>query len=65
MNDIIKVAEKLYYEANPTTTMDVPSFAYEQVERANKRRIKSNSELNLYDWCKMELSIKDSQNPGT
>ena len=60
MSDIIKVAEKLYYEANPTTKMDVPSFAYEQVEKANKRRLEANSELSLYDWCKLELSKNDS-----
>jgi len=56
MDDVITVAEKLYYEANPTTKMDVPSFAYEQVEKANKRRFEASSELSLYDWCKLELS---------
>jgi len=61
MSDIITVAEKLYYEANPNTKMDVPSFAYEQVEAANKRRIKANSELSLYDWCKMELDKKQNK----
>lgn len=59
MSDIVKVAEKLYYEANPGTNMDVPSFAYEQVEAANNRRIKANSELSLYDWCKEEMSKKN------
>lgn len=57
MNDIITVAEKLYYEANPDTKSDVPSFAYEQVEGANKRRIKAQSNLSLYEWCKKELKI--------
>ena len=56
MSDIIKVAEKLYYEANPNTKMDVPSFAYEKVEVANSRRIKAQSKLSLYEWCKNELS---------
>ena len=55
MNDVIEVAEKLYYEANPNTRMDVPSFAYEQVEKANNRRVRANSKLSLYDWCKAEL----------
>ena len=55
MEDVIKVAEKLYYEANPDTKMDVPSFAYEQVEKANKRRFEAMSELSLYDWCKKEF----------
>ena len=57
-NDVIEVAEKLYYEANPTTKMDVPSYAYEQVEAANKRRRNAKSELSLYDWCKLELAKK-------
>ena len=59
MSDIITVAEKLYYEANPNTKMDVPSFAYEQVESANKRRKNAQSELSLYDWCKQELNNKN------
>jgi len=54
MEDIIKVAEILYYEANPSTKMDVPSYAYEQVESANRRRKKAQSNLSLYDWCKQE-----------
>ena len=56
MNDIIEVAEKLYYEANPSTKMDVPSFAYKKVEAANRRRIKAQSKLSLYDWCKKEMA---------
>lgn len=56
MKDIIKVAEKLYYEANPSTKMDVPSFVYEKVEAANRRRIKAKSKLSLYDWCKKEIT---------
>lgn len=55
-NDVMTVAEKLYYEANPDTKMDVPSFAYEKVENANKRRLLTGSKLSLYDWCKKELS---------
>lgn len=52
LNDVIYVAEKLYYEANPETKMDVPSFVYEKVEAANKKRLASGSELNLYHWYK-------------
>ena len=56
MNSVIKVAEKLYYESNPNTKMDVPSSAYEKVELANTRRIKVQSKLSLYDWCKKEMT---------
>ena len=54
-DDVIEVAEKLYYEANPNTKSDVPSFAYEQTEKANQRRFVAQSKLTLYDWCKQEI----------
>jgi hypothetical protein len=54
MNDVITVAERLYYEVNPNTKSDVPSFTYEQVQAANKRRCEAQSELDLYEWCKRE-----------
>lgn len=54
-NDVIQVTEQLYYEANSNTKMDVPSIAYEQVEKANKKRLEAGSTLNLYDWCKLNL----------
>lgn len=57
-NNIIKVTEKLYYEVNPKTKMDVPTYAYVKIEHANKRRIEENSNLSLYDWCKQEMSNK-------
>lgn len=55
MNGVLPVAEKLYYEANPNTRMDVPAYAYEKVEAANRRRNAANSELSLYEWCKRGL----------
>ena len=55
-DDVIEVAEKLYYEANPNTKPDVPSFAYEQTEKANQRRFIAQSKLTLYDWCKQEIA---------
>lgn len=58
MNDVIKVAEKLYYEANPMTKMDVPSYVYEKVESANKKRMSENSGLSLYDYCKLIWGAK-------
>ena len=61
MDEIIKVAEKLYYEANLNTKMDVPNFCYEAVENANKKRIEANSKMNLYNWCKMKQIIKPTK----
>jgi hypothetical protein len=57
-NDIIQVAEKLYYEANPSTKMDVPSFAYEMVEKLNNKKFQEKSELDLYEYCKINLKLK-------
>ena len=54
MNDIKKVTEKMYRAANPETKMDVPSYAYEQVEAANRRRLKSGKPITLYEWCLKE-----------
>ena len=31
--DVKEVAEALYYEKNPDTKMDVPSFVYENVDK--------------------------------
>jgi len=57
-NDIIEVAEKIYYEMNPNTKSDVPSFAYETIESWAKEWFNSNSELTLYDWIKKTKPIK-------
>lgn len=57
-NDIIQVTEKLYYEANPSTKMDVPSFAYEMVEKLNNKKFQEKSELDLYEYCKLNLKLK-------
>lgn len=54
-NDVMLVAERIYREDNPNSKMDVPSFAYEHVEGANIRRMKAQSELSLYDWCRDEM----------
>jgi len=51
-NDTIQVAEKLYYEVNPTTKMDVPNSAYELTEKWRKQWNESGSKLTLYDWIK-------------
>lgn len=61
MDDVIKVAERLYREANPDTNMDTPSYVYEQVEKFKKRKLEDNSNLSLYDWCQSELQKSANQ----
>ena len=57
-NDTIEISEKLYYEMNPNTKMDVPSFAYETTENWKKEWLNSQSKLTLYDWIKENKKIK-------
>ena len=56
INDIIIVSERLYYEENPESKMNVPSSVYEKVERLNKERREAKSPMNLYQWCKHKMS---------
>ena len=49
---IIQVAEQLYREKNPNTTMDVPSRVYELVEKWFHEWNDSRSNLTLYEWIK-------------
>ncbi len=61
MDTIKSVTERLYHEANssnPDAKKDIPSFAYEQVESANKRRLAAQSQMSLYDWCQKEIKAK-------
>ncbi len=58
MNDIIEVAERLYREMNPHSLQDVPSFAYERVEKWSLEWLQSKSNLTLYDWIKENKQIK-------
>jgi hypothetical protein len=53
-NNIINVAQRLYYEANKESKKDVPSFVYESVENYNIKRIEEKSELTLYDYIKIK-----------
>jgi hypothetical protein len=51
-NNAIAVAERLYYEENPETKMDVPSFVYAKVERLSGEWRKSRRNISLYQFCK-------------
>ena len=49
-NDCFQVAEAIYYEVNPKTSMCVPNSAYLLTEKWEKEWIQSGSKLDLYDW---------------
>lgn len=51
--DIITVTERLYYHANPDTTMNVPSSFYETVEKWFNQWTQGPEQTSddFYDWC--------------
>lgn len=54
-DDIIECGDKLYYEINPRSKMNVPSYFYEKLEKYyNEWRINKNG--TFYDYCKNALS---------
>jgi len=57
-NNLTQVAELLYYEKNPDTKMDVPSFAYELVEKWRIEWLQSKSELTFYNWIKANKTLR-------
>lgn len=57
-NNLAQVAELLYYEKNPDTKMDVPSFAYELVEKWRIEWLQSNQDISLYNWIKENKDSK-------
>ena len=57
-NDVIEVAEALYKEKNPNSNMNIPSFAYETVEKWKNEWVVSRSSLSLYEWIKINKNIK-------
>ena len=57
-NNLVKVAEKLYREKNPKSTWDVPSFAYELVEKWRIEWLQSDQDISLYDWIKQNKTLK-------
>ena len=59
LNDVIEVGDKLYYEINPNTKMDVPSFFYEKIESLKGRWVYLSDISTLYDYCKKELIKTD------
>jgi len=56
--DLIKTAEYLYYLKNPESKSDVPSFAYEVVEKWHKEWLNDKKGRTLYDWILSNKSLK-------
>jgi hypothetical protein len=56
--EVVECGDKLYYDINPDSKMDVPSFFYERLEEEWLKWKKSSSALSFYDYCKKEISDK-------
>lgn len=57
-NDVIECGNKLYYDINPESKMDVPSFFYEKLEKEYVEWVGLNIESSFYDFCKSKLKLK-------
>lgn len=60
INSVIGCAEKLYYDINPDTKMDVPSYFYEKVEAVRPSwfsYIEAGGKMNFYEYCKAEFKV--------
>ena len=54
-NEVIKCGDKLYYDINPNSKMDVPSGFYVRLEKEYDKWVDSKSELGFYEFCKAQL----------
>ena len=54
--EVIECGNKLYYDINPESKMDVPSMFYVKLESKWYEWKHSGSELNFYDFCKSQLN---------
>lgn len=54
--EIIRVGEKLYYEINPESRMDVPSYFYEKLETYWDAWYLTGNATTFYDYCKSRMN---------
>ncbi|MCK5017283.1 MAG: hypothetical protein KAS32_09430 [Candidatus Peribacteraceae bacterium] len=56
--EVIKCGNKLYYDINPNTKMDVPSSFYERLESYFDAWVKEDSRETFYKYCLSKLKDK-------
>lgn len=54
--EVIECGNKLYYDINPNSKMDVPSIFYVILEKEWVKWKESGTELSFYDFCKLQLN---------
>ena len=58
MSEVIKCGDKLYYDLNPKTKMDVPSSFYEKLESYFDVWAREQPPLSFYDYCLQKVKDK-------
>lgn len=58
IDDVIECGDRLYYDINPNSKMDVPSIFYERLEKEWDKWMDTKSELQFYDFCKSQITRK-------
>jgi hypothetical protein len=56
-SEVVECGNKLYYDINPNSKMDVPSMFYVRLENEWIKWKESESELSFYDFCKSMLTL--------
>jgi len=51
ISEVINCGNKLYYDINPKTKMDVPSYFYMRLEKEYDLWISDKSTITFYDYC--------------
>lgn len=54
-DSVIEVGNKLYYEINKNSRMDVPSYFYEKLEKYYDKWISSDNKDTFYVFCKNNI----------
>jgi hypothetical protein len=59
IGDVVECGNKLYYNLNPNSKMDVPSYFYERLEPEWDKWVESKECFNIsfYDYCKSKVNL--------
>jgi hypothetical protein len=65
IDDVIACGNKLYYELNPGSKMDVPSMFYEMLDSHWETWYKDHTNISFYEYCKSKskLNSENGSNP--
>ena len=55
ISEVIKCGDKLYYDINPKSKMDVPSYFYQRLEKEWVIWKEEGNNIPFYDFCKKRI----------